>query len=165
MVATVENVLQSKLRKEEEEEQGGNKEGEEGRKKKKEESKRPRAWDASGTWFAIGCKCEMIVKLRSVWGVRCWRVRGILGLGSHCVWTQSEMTKPKPWRKAWPIAQSLFLLQKAPLHKSFRLLSRKSRSVCGTFLHLLPRRRPFFHAHVSICYILKSQKPRGGVLR
>ena len=56
LVATVESVLQSKLRKEEEEEQGGNKEGEEGRKKKKEEAKRPRAWDASGTWFAIGCK-------------------------------------------------------------------------------------------------------------
>ena len=47
----------------------------------------------------------MIVKPRSVWGVRCWRVRGILGLGSHCVWTQSEMTKPKPWRKAWPTAE------------------------------------------------------------
>ncbi len=56
LVATVENVFQSKLRKEEEEEQGGNKEGEEGRKKKKEEAKRSRLWDASGTWFAIGCE-------------------------------------------------------------------------------------------------------------
>ena len=56
LVVTVENVLEPKLRKEEEEEQGGNKEGEEGRKKNKEEAKRSRLWDASGTWFAIGCE-------------------------------------------------------------------------------------------------------------
>ena len=56
LVAIVENVLQPKLRKEEEEEQGGKKEGEEGRKKNKEEAKRSRLWDASGTWFAIGCE-------------------------------------------------------------------------------------------------------------
>ena len=55
LVVTAENVLEPKLRKEEEEEQGGNKEGEEGRKKNKEEAKRSRLWDASGTWFAIGC--------------------------------------------------------------------------------------------------------------
>ena len=66
LVVTVENVLQPKLRKEEEGEQGGNKGGTEGRKMNKEEAKRSRLWDASGTWFAIGCKCEMIVKLRSV---------------------------------------------------------------------------------------------------
>ena len=56
LVVTAENVLEPKLRKEEEEEQGGNKEGEEGRKKNKEEAKRSRLWDASGTWFAIGCE-------------------------------------------------------------------------------------------------------------
>ena len=56
LVVTAENVLEPKLRKEEEEEQGGNKEGEEGRKKNKEEAKRSRLWDASATWFAIGCE-------------------------------------------------------------------------------------------------------------
>ena len=56
LAVTAENVLEPKLRKEEEEEQGGNKEGEEGRKKNKEEAKRSRFWDASGTWFAIGCE-------------------------------------------------------------------------------------------------------------